>query len=140
MTGTASTVRGYENSRRSIYQPIYRSAVYDVLTAFDFPDPATANGDRSESIVAPQALLMMNSPLVENNARRLADQLLARRDDDAELLDSLYWKLLSRPPRAEELDAVLAFLEGANGADERREQWLSVCRAVMASSEFLYLE
>ena len=77
VTGTASKTQRYDNPRRSLYQPVYRSAVYDVLTAFDFPDPATPNGDRKNSTIAPQALLMMNSPLVGSAAKRIAETLLA---------------------------------------------------------------
>ena len=32
VTGTASKTHEYDNRRRSIYQPVYRSAVYDVLS------------------------------------------------------------------------------------------------------------
>ena len=45
VTGTASKTQKYDNPRRSIYQPVYRSAVYDVFTTFDFPDPATPTGE-----------------------------------------------------------------------------------------------
>ncbi len=66
----------YENNRRSIYLPVVRSAVYDVFQAFDFADPSTMNGKRPSTTVAPQALFMMNSPLVLRQTRAMAEMLL----------------------------------------------------------------
>ena len=55
----------YQSTRRSVYLPVLRSALYDVFQAFDFPDPAVPNGDRATTTVASQALFMMNGPIVE---------------------------------------------------------------------------
>ena len=42
----------YQSTRRSVYLPVLRSAVYDLFQAFDFPDPAVLNGDRATTTVA----------------------------------------------------------------------------------------
>lgn len=148
VTGTASKQQKYDNPRRTIYQPVYRSAVYDVLTAFDFPDPATSTGDRKNSIVAPQALLMMNSPLVAEHALRLAKQLLEDYPSDQQRLETLFAKLLSRPPTADETTVVLLHLEetiaqfaDASAATDRQlVAWQGICRTLISSNEFLYLD
>ena len=48
VTGTGHNMKTdvYENARRSIYQPVVRSALFDVFQAFDFADPSLPNGDR----------------------------------------------------------------------------------------------
>lgn len=151
VTGTASKTQKYNNPRRTVYQPVYRSAVYGVLTAFDFPDPATLNGDRKDSVVAPQALLMMNSPLVEQSAERLAQQLLTRWHTDTERIVALFERVLNRPPKTGERDAILEYLDSISERTQSHETtiveddnplstWRGVCRAVIASNEFLYLE
>ena len=59
-TGTALKPELYQSTRRSVYLPVLRSAVYDLFQAYDFPDPAVPNGDRATTTVAGQALFMMN--------------------------------------------------------------------------------
>ena len=55
-----------------------------MFQAFDLPDPATPNGDRNSTVIAPQALFMMNATLVLKSTRTMATKLLERSDfDDA---------------------------------------------------------
>ncbi|MCA9196720.1 MAG: PSD1 domain-containing protein [Planctomycetales bacterium] len=147
ITGTASSVSQYDNTRRSVYQPIYRSAVYDLLTAFDFPDPATLNGDRKESIVAPQALLMMNSKLIDQASQKLARRILTEEASTAERIDLLYEILFARIPHDFEQQQVEAFLPefaSADSTDAKVDQqvaaWQSVCRALMSTHEFICID
>lgn len=149
VTGTASKSQKYNNPRRSLYQPVYRSAVYDILTAFDFPDPATPQGDRSSSVIAPQALVMMNSPLVSESAGRLAEGLLKDNATDTQRVHRLYEMTISRSPTAEECSAMLAYLERmrqlyegqGDGEDKARHRsWQSLCRTLISSNEFLYVD
>jgi len=148
VTGTASKQQRYDNPRRSVYQPVYRSAVYDVLTAFDFPDPATPTGDRKNSVVAPQALLMMNSPLVADHSRRLATLLLQQYDSDDARLVALFERTVSRPPSERERTSILFHLDETetlltNSSEETNPgltAWQGICRAVISSNEFLYLD
>lgn len=143
VTGTASKTQEYDNPRRTVYQPVYRSAVYDVLTAFDFPDPATPNGDRKNSTVAPQALLMMNSPLVTAAARRIAARLLVELDSDEERIRELYRVSVSREPTSRELSAIRLHLgrdQADAGHDQLEQSWMGICRVVLSSNEFLFLE
>ena len=74
----------YDRNRRAVYIPVVRSSMYEVFQAFDMPDPATSNGDRNATVVAPQALFMMNGSVVLRHTRTMAGKLLARADlDDA---------------------------------------------------------
>ena len=73
-TASANDVN-YESPRRSIYLPVVRSSVYEVFSAFDFADPARSNGKRPTTTVAPQALFMMNSDLVQAESRAMAELL-----------------------------------------------------------------
>ncbi|RMF37144.1 MAG: DUF1553 domain-containing protein, partial [Planctomycetota bacterium] len=145
VTGTASKQQQYDNARRSVYQPIYRSAVYDMLTAFDFPDPATPTGNRQESTVAPQSLLMMNSQIVHTAASRLAAAALAAHRFDSQRLEWLTLTLFGRRPTDEQRHAILDYLQrrdgaSADGEKETRAQWESVCRVLLASNEFIYID
>ena len=66
--------------RRSVYIPVVRSSMYEMFQAFDLPDPSTPNGDRNSTVVAPQALFMMNATLVLKSTRNMAEKLLDRSD------------------------------------------------------------
>src|SRR6185436_17009862 len=74
---TSKDATTYDTLRRSIYLPIIRNHLYDEFEQFDYPDPAVPTGSRNETVIAPQALLMMNAELVGQSAERLAKQVLA---------------------------------------------------------------
>lgn len=147
VTGTASKTHNYTKPRRSIYLPIFRSAVYDMLTIFDFPDPAVSVGDRATSIVAPQSLFLLNSPFVDEAAGRLADEALANYSNDADRVSFLYRRLLARAPSADERRSAQSFLSqltsdyaDLGGEAPVHAAWQGLCRGLLASSEFTYID
>ncbi len=139
----------YDLNRRAVYLPVVRSSLYEVFTAFEFADPSVPNGDRGETVVAPQALFMMNGSIVLRHTRRMADRLLGRDDlDDADRVRDTYQRVLGRPPRPAEVDRALTFVanvqkalgDRAETSEERRARaWQSFCKAIIGSNEFLYL-
>jgi hypothetical protein len=148
----------YDPPRRSLYLPVVRSALYDVFQAFDFADPSVQSGRRDTTTVAPQALFLMNSDLVLKQTRELARQLLAPAEQsDSERVVELYQRALGRPPRTPEVARSLEFVQrylqattnvaetassaGAGALVTPRERaWQALCRAVLASNEFIYVE
>ncbi len=139
----------YDTPRRSLYLPIVRNNLYNVLGLLDYPDPAVSSGDRPTTTVAPQALLMMNSPLVIEAAAALEQRLtsVAGTEDDARL-DLLYLVAYSRLPSDEEraenitfLETLASKLEPDNDSDNdvRRHAWSCLCQIVLASNEFVYV-
>jgi len=140
----------YRSNRRSLYLPVVRSALYDVFTAFDFGDPTVMNGDRPTTTVAPQALFMMNSALVLEHTRAMAGALLAHADlDDSGRIQLAYESCYGRSAlpsevlRAQEFLAKLQPLYAAqpsNGVTAQQRAWQSLCKALIASNEFIYVE
>lgn len=103
--------------RRSVYGFIDRGNLPEMMTQFDFANPAISLGKRHETTAPQQALFMMNSPLMVEVARRL----LARKEmelakTDAQRVHALYWMIYQRPPKKEEIDLGLAFLAQVKGA------------------------
>jgi hypothetical protein len=122
--------------------------MYDVFRAFDLPDPSTPNGDRDSTVVAPQALFMMNGSVVLKHSRSMAEDLLQGELNDAERIRQAYERALSRPPSARETDQALTFIANiekalagrdSNAGERRILAWQSFCKALMASNEFVYL-
>ena len=140
----------YESSRRSIYLPILRGALYEVYRTFDFPDPAYSSGDRSVTTVAAGALFMMNSPIVNRACTGLAQDLLDdARMNDGERMESACQRILGRPATAQDLELWAAFLKRYQRAavpaeaapnTRRAVAWRGLCRALLSSNEFIYVD
>lgn len=140
---------GYNSSRRSIYLPIIRNALFDMFQAFDMGDPSTVNAQRATTIVASQALYLMNSPFVLEQSRHFAQSLLDNAGmEDAARLRSAYLRALGRSPSPAESARLLDYLkryEAAlsesepDAAKRRLAAWQSLCQILFASNEFIYL-
>jgi cytochrome c553 len=139
----------YDRPIRAVYLPVIRSSLYDVFSAFDLPDPSTPNGDRDATVVAPQALFLLNGSIVLTHTRLWAAKLLARDGlDDAGRIREAYEHALGRLPSPAEIDRALTFVSQAERAwgarppgsgDVRLLAWQSFCKALLASNEFLYV-
>ena len=125
--------------RRGLYQPIYRGGLApDLFRVFDFPDAGLVAGNRNVTTVAPQALFLLNSPVMLDHARFTAGRLLAESADDPERIRLLYLRLFARSPTESEQDRALAFLAGTAGS--RDAAWAALCQSLMISTSFLFVE
>lgn len=92
-----------EQNRRSIYIFSQRSLLAPMLTTFDFCDTTQPCGQRDVTIVAPQALALLNNEFVHQQSQRTALRILARPDLDRVGQVELAWRMiLGRSPRPEE--------------------------------------
>jgi hypothetical protein len=140
----------YDVNRRSIYLPVIRSSLYDVFQAFDFADPSVLNGDRQSTVVAPQALFVMNGSLVLKQTRKMAASLLMQPQlNEEHRIREAYARVFGRSPDRIEVERALVFLGHVEAAlasapldsEERRlRAWQSLCHTLLASNEFVYLE
>ena len=129
----------YESNRRSVYLPVLRSGLYDVFQAFDFPDPAVVNGRRSSTTVAPQALFMMNGSLMEQASLEVATSLIRQHGEFGQRVSAAYQAVYSREPTQTELSDWREFLTAYEGQSEQ-QVWQSVCRVLLSSNEFVFVE
>ena len=139
----------YDFNRRSIYLPVLRSALYDVFQAFDFPDPSVPSGERASTTVAPQALFMLNSKLMHEQTRKMAERLLREPVDDVGRVRLVYEKAYGGLPTTKETARSLHFVrrseetletEKMAAREVRLRSWQSLCRAVLAANEFISVE
>ena len=139
--------------RRTVYLPVVRNDLPPLFQLFDFGDSLSVNGRRSSTNVAPQALYMMNSPLVIEAATHTAAIVLASAGDppeEREVLDRLYVRVLGRSPRRDEvgpsLDLVHAALwdpaasRSAVDDNARARAWSILSHALFCSTSFQYLD
>ncbi len=135
----------YDSPRRSVYLPVIRNNLYDVFQLFDYADASVLNGNRDATIVAPQALFLLNSPLATQASTRLAAAAQTAADDDASRVDWLYWNAYGRAPTAVEQARAVRFLASplASAPNTPRPPataaWTSLCQTILASNEFVYL-
>src|SRR5258707_13427959 len=98
-------------ARRTIYNRVDRSDVADVLINFDFANPDLPSGRRHETTVPQQALFLMNSPLVVEQAKKLVALAgFSKCQDDEAQIAFLYERVYQRPPQPEEVKLGLEFL------------------------------
>jgi mono/diheme cytochrome c family protein len=139
----------YDNHRRSVYLPVIRNSVFDFFQVFDFAEPHVPNGKRASTVVTPQALYLMNSPFVKDQARAFAESLLRGPGEDADRVRTAYLKAYGRRATDDEVDQALEFIARYDAAltgtesdvsKRRRGAWQSFCQVLFAGSEFVYVE
>jgi mono/diheme cytochrome c family protein len=132
-----------ESKRRMVYLPLRRSNLPSLLNLFDFGDATTSNEARMATNVAPRALYMMNSKFVFEQTKSLATKLLAEESDETRRLERAWLLVVGRPPSAAELDDARRYIAGYPGKPDDREgrllAWSSLCRALVASNDFIYV-
>lgn len=152
-------------NRRSIYLPFKRerpSGELEILSVFDFPHPNDITGQRPNTTVATQALFLLNSPLMKEQARKMAEHWLAKvPEGDLQRYDQIVLNAYSRQSISKDQDslaadqeseqaAVIEFLkactqtymaEGKMTSEQARlEAWSELCHAILGSNEFLFYE
>lgn len=108
------------SGRRTVYCLIDRAQVPVALRAFDFADPDQHNPQRHLTTVPQQALFMMNSPFLAEQARNLAGRaevVAARSSTDR--VQALYRFVFGRAARSDELELATQFLDEVTGESPR---------------------
>ena len=118
--------------RRMIYQRKPRMQLDDTFGGFDCPDAGQIAPRRGRSTTSIQALSLLNSPFLLQQSQRLSDRLQREVGDTPDVqVKRAFALLFNREPTADELrDAGQLITQ--NGL-------VTFCRALLNSSEFLYL-
>jgi len=118
--------------RRMIYAHKIRMEPVPVFGAFDCPDAGLPAPRRSQSTTAIQALNLLNSPFVIDQADALAARVATEAPDSIDDQIDLTFRLtMGRSPRPDE-EAVVTQTVRTHGL-------ATLCRAIFNSSEFLFI-
>lgn len=130
-----------ENNRRSVYLPVFRNNLNELMEAFDFANPNLVSGGRKSTILATQALYLMNSEWVREQADHAARRINALEITDQEKLNHAALSILGRTPTAEENELLISVIE-SSGSDEseQMENWSVVIQSLLTSLDFRYLK
>ena len=133
-------LRNAEHNHRSIYLPVARQAVPDILKAFDFAEPSIIVGRREITIVPTQALFLLNSKFVTEQSKAMAGRVL-RAGDERARIDLAFQLAFARAATPAEQTRTAAFLAECNteGKSAELQSWTTLCQALLASAEFRYL-
>lgn len=136
------------NRRRSIYIEVRRNFLSPMMLAFDTPSPFNSVGRRNISNVPSQALMLLNNPMVLEQAEHWARRALSSKSSDDDRLKRLFNEAYARPMTSAELKMATAFLESqrrqlvdAGTSNEQCElmAWRDLCHVLINAKEFYYV-
>jgi hypothetical protein len=134
---------------RSVYLPVIRNDLPELFDVFDFADPHTTTGMRSQTMVATQCLFLLNDDSVMAAAKATAQRVLAEQMTvgPEALVDRLFELVLNARATEDERGDLLTFIRetkkrlNATGDTETDlRAWSMACHALFASSRFQILE
>jgi hypothetical protein len=99
-------------TRRTVYSFIERQNLPGIFRTFDFASPDTTSPQRFNTTVPQQALFMINSPFLAEQARSLASHPeVAAATETTEKITRLYKTAFQRAPKEEEITLAKQFVE-----------------------------
>jgi hypothetical protein len=127
--------------RRTLYLRTVRSDRSGYRMLFDAPDPENSVDKRTVSTVAPQALFLLNSPFVLEQAKGLARRLLAERaGDERERVRRAYLLVYGRPATDEEVAVGLQFLTRWSAGAVPPAAWEAYAHLLLCGNEFVFVD
>ena len=141
-----------EEYRRSLYVQVRRSKPLAVLEAFDAPIVSPNCERRNVTTVTPQALMLMNSKAVIEQADFFAKRLKQEAGTDPKLQVKLAWNYAwGQEPAAQDVALASTFLAEQTKFYEQRKNLPTVadpalaaltnfCQAMLTANAFLYVD
>ena len=108
-------------SRRTVYAFIERQNLPGIFRTFDFASPDTSSAQRFATTVPQQALFLMNSPFVVEQAKKLGERLESKNATEDAKIQRLYRIAFQRSPQPDELTLTKEFLRGKPTLTETSE-------------------
>jgi hypothetical protein len=128
-----------QQARRSVYIFVKRTLGVPLLESFDTASPDIPTAQRSVTTIAPQALILLNSDFINQQAAAMAAQLKAAACcDPIGRIDDAYKRALAREPTDHEASVALNFLQRWNDQDD--QTLAELCKLILNLNEFVYID
>lgn len=133
---------------RSVYLPAVRDGLPKIIQLFDGADNNVVTGHRDATNVVGQALYLMNSPFILEQADIFAEQLQQNFDSPNGRIKSAFLKAYGRPATTDEMQSTIRFyqrfvpaaIKEAGDHQQAERMFLSaVCQGLLCSAEFRFL-
>jgi hypothetical protein len=132
------------STRRTVYGLVDRQDLPDMFRVFDFASPDASTELRPRTTVPQQALFVMNSPFVIEQAKRLAArEEIALISDPAVRVQALFRTAFARVAAKEEVELALKFIESQSSTDRTDGQlsaWEMYAQVLLLTNEFLFID
>jgi len=122
------------SKHRSIYLPVLRDHLPDVLEQFDVANPNLVTGDRDVTNVPLQALYLLNGPFLQEQASALAKRVQLSSDRVQCAFDFCF----NRSPDAKEIALAKNFFRGSSTDDLK--MLAAFCQSLLSSAEFRFAD
>ena len=131
--------------RRTLYGFIDRQNLDGLYRTFDFSVPDSTSPKRFVTTVPQQALYLMNSPFVQDQARKLAGSVTRELDRAQpvprdESVRRLYRRVLGRSPGDQELALGTAFLDRRWPSPDGLPPLAQLAQVLMLTNEFAFVD
>ncbi|MBB5030716.1 DUF1553 domain-containing protein [Prosthecobacter vanneervenii] len=134
----------FQDTRRSLYTAAFRNVRHPLFEVFDFADINQPIAQRTTSTVATQALFLMNSPKVIEQARSAADVVLKSAPDTDTRIGTAFRNSLQRQPTEKERALVREFIESSQSGnatpEDIRDLWARFIQDLWSTPEFRFLD
>jgi hypothetical protein len=129
-------------ARRTIYGFIDRQNLPGLFRTFDFANPDTSSQGRFHTTVPQQALFLLNSPFVLEQARALADRAKAScGGGQHEQIQALYRLALQRTATRNEIELAEKFMAGQRSATAPSVSPLAkYAQILLLSNELMFVD
>jgi hypothetical protein len=133
------------SGRRTVYGFIDRQNLPGMFRTFDFASPDTHSPQRYHTTVPQQALYLMNSPFVQEQARRLlAREEVRVQPAPVPRIQALHRLLYGRAAGLEEVALALHFLETTptqtGKAGPTLTTWEEYAQVLLLANEFVFVD
>jgi mono/diheme cytochrome c family protein len=128
-------------ARRTIYVHVKRSLIHPLLAAFDYPDPDNPCEARFKTTQPAQALAMLNSEFVNEQAGSLAERIEREAGNDVRAqIERAIWLTLARGPQDGEIDHAIELIDLLKTEHdiEPKQALRYWCLVLLNRNEFLY--
>jgi len=138
-------------SRRTIYAYVKRTLIVPFLDTLNFCDTTRSTDRRETTVVAPQALELLNGEFVNRQARHFAGRLRRQAATGIDQQILLGYRLaVGRPPTMEEQATLRSYWDVERGALRKTQKMaeqqagfeatVRLCRILLNLNEFVYVD
>jgi hypothetical protein len=128
-------------TRRTVYGLIDRQNLPGMFRTFDFANPDVSSQGRFHTTVPQQALFMLNSPFVIEQARALVQRdEIKRAQAPAKKIQNLYQLVVQRPPERDEIRLAEEFLAAPPATDTRLSPLEKYAQVLLLSNELMFVD
>jgi hypothetical protein len=126
------------SGRRTIYGFIDRQNLPGMFRTFDFANPDATSPQRFQTTVPQQALFLLNSPFVQEQARALMKRVSEQ--EPAAKIQRLHRLIYGRAAAPDEVRLGESYVQAALPADGGITPWERYAQVLLLSNEFMFVD